>query len=171
MNKNISYLKYILKHKWYVLKECCRLGIVWRGLTHDLSKFLPSEWIPYRNFFYGKYHSVYEFHGDVRNDMLIHGVTFKEEVDDAFNYSWLKHIHRNPHHWQHWILHYDNGTVEARKIPEKYLREMLADWIGAGLAITGKKDIKEWYYKNRDNIVMHPKSRAWIESMIEKEEC
>jgi len=51
--KYLKYLKYILKHKWYVMIECFKNGLIWRGLMHDLSKFLPSEFIPYANFFYG----------------------------------------------------------------------------------------------------------------------
>lgn len=30
-------------HKWLVMKHCFRLGLYWRGLTHDLSKYMPSE--------------------------------------------------------------------------------------------------------------------------------
>ena len=35
----------ILKHKYFVFKYCCKLGIPWRGLLHDLSKFSPTEFI------------------------------------------------------------------------------------------------------------------------------
>jgi len=53
MKKYFEYLIYVLRHKWYVFIECCRVGIIWSGLTHDLSKFLPDEFIPYANYFYG----------------------------------------------------------------------------------------------------------------------
>ena len=48
--KHLKYLCYVLRHKWYVFIECCKLGIPVRGLVHDLSKFRPSEWFPYANF-------------------------------------------------------------------------------------------------------------------------
>jgi len=55
MSKYILYLKYIIRHKWYVGIECFKMGVYWRGITHDLSKFLPSEFIPYAKYFYGDY--------------------------------------------------------------------------------------------------------------------
>jgi hypothetical protein len=56
MSKHLKYLKYVLTHKWYVLLKCIELGIPWRGIVHDLSKFLPSEWSPYVEYFYGDIH-------------------------------------------------------------------------------------------------------------------
>ena len=50
-----KYLKAVLKHKWFVFIECRKLGIPWLGVIHDLSKFLPSEFIPYARYFYGPY--------------------------------------------------------------------------------------------------------------------
>ena len=32
---------------WYVFVECAKRGILWRGLIHDWSKILPSEFVPY----------------------------------------------------------------------------------------------------------------------------
>ena len=31
---------YLMKHKWFVLVECVKLGIARRGLVHDLSGLL-----------------------------------------------------------------------------------------------------------------------------------
>lgn len=56
---NIKYLKYLIKHKFYVTRECFRIGLYWRGLVHDLSKFNPMEWVAYRNYFYGGYTRPY----------------------------------------------------------------------------------------------------------------
>jgi hypothetical protein len=53
MGKFFKYLKYVIRHKWYVFLECCNLGIPFRGIFHDLSKFLPDEFFPYMNHFYG----------------------------------------------------------------------------------------------------------------------
>ncbi len=54
MKKHVRYLKYVLKHKLYVLRAAISLGIVWRGLLHDLSKFRPDEWRPYANWYFGQ---------------------------------------------------------------------------------------------------------------------
>lgn len=53
MKKYLRYLNYLVKHKWFVFLEGCKEGIVWQGITHDISKFLPSEFFPYVEYFYG----------------------------------------------------------------------------------------------------------------------
>ena len=41
-----QHLKTITKHRWLVLKGCFQVGLYWQGLTHDLSKYSPTEfWI------------------------------------------------------------------------------------------------------------------------------
>lgn len=102
----IRYFKYVLRHKFFVALECFKNGLYWRGLCHDISKFLPSECIAYANF----------FSGDANNRNL-----FLEK----FNYAWLTHQHRNKHHWQYWILHTDTGKViplEITKTDRKYFK-------------------------------------------------
>ena len=39
----IKHFKTITYHKWQVLKGCFAVGLYWRGLCHDLSKYSPSE--------------------------------------------------------------------------------------------------------------------------------
>ncbi|MCI0351247.1 MAG: DUF5662 family protein [Acidobacteriales bacterium] len=89
-----------------------------------------------------------------------------ESVAADFNKAWLLHQHRNPHHWQFWILQEDDGGYEKLPMPYRYRCEMLADWRGAGLAITGEDNTPEWYRKNRDNMRLHPCVRAWIEEQL-----
>jgi len=50
-------------------------------------------------------------------------------------------------------------------MPDKYRREMLADWYGAGRAY-GNPDTSGWYQQNREQIQLHPKTRQWIEDML-----
>jgi hypothetical protein len=113
-----------------------------------LSKFKPSEWFPYA-------YTFYDENGDTR---------YLENED--FNIAWLHHQHRNPHHWQYWILKMDRGEEEVLRMPMKYIREMLADWMGAGKAITGKWEVYEWYQKNKDKMKMHPDTRETVECML-----
>ena len=159
-----KYLKYVLKHKWYVFIECCKFGIPLRGILHDLSKFLPSEFIPYARYFYGNYPAW----NKVEYEPCYPYKYTKEGVNDAFDYAWLLHQKRNPHHWQYWILKCDNDGTKILGMPLKVRKEMLADWIGAGIAITGKREVKEWYAKNRDNIILHPSTRVWIDCEVDK---
>ncbi len=141
--KHLRYLRYVLRHRWFVFLACCEMGVAWRGAIHDLSKFRSSEWGPYADHFYGQ----------------------KLENDPAFERAWSLHYLRNPHHWEHWCQdHPDWGFVEF--MPEKYRREMVADWVGAGRAISGRRDWRPWYLENKDRIIVDSHTRAWIEAML-----
>lgn len=147
-------MSYILRHKWFVFIECVRLGIPWRGLLHDFSKFLPSEWIPYANFFYVQ---------QPRDETGYYKPT--DTGDKAFDYAWLLHQKRNKHHWQWWVLPEDGGGVKVLPMPDKYRKEMLADWRGAGRA-QRTPDTRKWYYKNKNKMQLHPETEKWIESIL-----
>ena len=43
VEKILGHLKTVLTHKWYVFIYCCKLGIPWQGIKHDLSKFSWTE--------------------------------------------------------------------------------------------------------------------------------
>jgi Family of unknown function (DUF5662) len=152
VKQHLKYLSYVLRHKLYVFQECLKLGIPWRGIIHDLSKLDPREWRPYALSFYGPW-------------------PYKERppwlVAD-FDNAWLRHIHRNPHHWQYWILHFDDGGATCLPMPSEYAREMLADWRGANKATHNTDDLSVWYQKQmaKGRIVLHPETREWIETQL-----
>jgi hypothetical protein len=153
--KHLRYIKYITRHRWFVFIACCKLGIPWLGLIHDLSKYRPSEWLPYANYFYGN---------NSAKNQAANKNKRPEIVDDAaFDYAWLLHQKRNKHHWQFWMLPKDDGSNRFLPMPEKYVKEMIADWTGAGMAIVGRKDWRPWYESNKNVIQLHPDTRARIE--------
>ena len=165
MTKYLQYLTYLWRHKKFVYQEGRNLGLGrWQLLIHDLSKFRPSEFLPYARFFYGSYPSIYAFHGDVRNMYLSAGC-YKEKVEEDFDHAWLLHQHRNPHHYQHWVLREDSGETKLLPMPHQYLLEMIADWRGAGRAL-GNSDTLGWYRKNRENISLNPETRADVERKL-----
>ena len=51
----IAHFKTITKHKWYVLQYCFRAGLYWQGLTHDLSKYAPIEFMVGAKYYQGEY--------------------------------------------------------------------------------------------------------------------
>jgi hypothetical protein len=141
---HFQYLKYLLRHKLYVFVECAKRGYIWRGITHDLSKFRLSQWNPYVQYFYGI------------------------ENKDAFEQAWNEHQKIEKHHWQHWLLIPDNGNPKALEMPDKYIIELEADWVGAGKAQGYNKpnEVQDWYNKNKNNMILHPVTREKIEKMI-----
>lgn len=204
MKRHIAYLKYVLRHKWFVFLAGLKTGApLWRLIIHDWTKFLPSEWIPYARTFYAP---------DGSKQCL-------ESLE--FNVAWLKHIHRNSHHWQHWVLLRDNPDkryliqddgewngntrihdsetgIEARipdsdlraakpisdlmirelirkaerglalPMPLPLIREMVADWAGAGRAITGRWEVEAWYNSSKHRMELHPHTRTQVESLLER---
>jgi hypothetical protein len=149
MRRHWKYLKYVVRHKWFVLIACIKLKASLRlALLHDISKFRPSEWFDYAHTFYTSA-----------------GVSQYNE-SPGFKTAWLRHQHRNPHHWQYWLLHQDDGQDIPIEMPRRYAVEMLADWMGAGRAITGHWDYRDWYNKNKTKIVLHPNSRELVEKLM-----
>jgi hypothetical protein len=141
--------------------ECFNQGLIWRGLMHDLSKFLPDEFLPYANFFYPDkncwtcQHIIknggqcdFNFAGigdgeqapkckdyikkEIRNSTGYYKPT--DTSDKDFDFAWLLHQKRNRHHWQWWILPEDEGGIKVLPIEEPFFTEMICDWIGAGKA-------------------------------------
>jgi len=158
-----KYLKYILRHKYYVFIECIKLGLIWRGIVHDLSKLLPSEFIPYARFFYGNYPTWSDMLPGIKS--VYFGPTV-ETVSKDFDKAWLLHQHRNKHHHQFWVLKEDDGGVKVIPIPSKYCKEMVADWRGASIAIKGFDDTLNWYKGNKDRMILHESTRNLVELLL-----
>jgi hypothetical protein len=163
MREHWQYLKYMTRHKWYVFQECRKLHITWRGICHDLSKFRPDEWFPYLRYFYGKWPKQVEL--SVYEKTYFRPRT-QEDVDDEFDLAWLKHQKRNEHHWQFWLLWEDDGIHKVLPMTYEARCEMLADWRGAGKAITGQDNTAAWYTSHKDMMQLHSLTRVWIERKL-----
>src|SRR5882672_11326919 len=122
MIADFKYFWYVVRHKWYVLqaghKLSCDSGQL---LLHDMSKFSKAEWTPYVNRFYRK-----------------------QDNKSQFYKALMHHYENNPHHWNFWL---DPITNQPHDIPLYFLREMIADWMGASRVKTGSYDITTWYEK------------------------
>jgi hypothetical protein len=151
MGRHFQYAKYVFRHKWFVMLACFSRGLYWRGIVHDLSKFRPSEWFPYANFFYKPSGSK----NTKKNEAGYYKPTDTENA--ALDYAWLLHQKRNKHHWQWWCLPEDNGGIKVLPMPRKYALEMYCDWIGAGRA-QGVSDWycpERWYEANKAKMKLH----------------
>lgn len=89
MKRYLAYLKSVLRHKRFVYEECLKLGVPRIvAILHDWDKFLPDEFIPYAKCFYKPDGS-------------------KQYDEQHMIEAWMKHQHRNKHHWQYWVKIYD----------------------------------------------------------------
>ena len=143
--KTLKYLRYIAIHKYWVFRYCLKYGLIWRGLVHDLSKLMPSEFPAYRDYFYDK---------------------ACEDTNKRFNYAWNAHQKHNKHHPQYWLLKNDDGTLKPLEMPMVYRKEMIADWRGASIAIKGYDNTLQWYTANKKKMIIAPLTRAWVEGQI-----
>lgn len=114
----LEHLRTVNRHRHLVRKYCFRLGLYWQGLTHDLSKYSPTEF--WRS---AKYYQGYRSPND--QERLVNGVSL----------SWLHHKGRNRHHFEYWIDYCrgEDGTpfIGGCKMPVKYVAEMFCDRIAA----------------------------------------
>ena len=123
-----------------------RFDLIGAGFRHDDSKYTKCEYDAYDDYFYG---------------------TKTEEVKMAFNFAWLKHIHENPHHWQHWVLIHDDEPMEALEMPEVYVIEMIADWWSFSWKKGKLFEIFDWYDKHKDGMILHEKTRELVEKILD----
>lgn len=154
MNGFFGHLKTVLKHKMLVCKFCFKCGLYFQGLTHDLSKFSPIEFIPGAKYFSGK---------KSPNDL--------ERLEKGYSAAWMHHKGRNRHHWEYWS-DYKNGVgVIPIEMPLRYTAEMCCDRIAACRVYHGKNyaqgDALEYFLGSRAAGLMHfataEKLQSWLE--------
>ncbi len=162
MRRHWAYLKYVVRHRWFVMVECFQYGLIWRGLKHDWTKFLPSEWFPYARYFYEK-------DGTKRQRRDKTGYYKPTDTGDAaFDFAWLLHQKRNRHHWQWWMLPEDDGGTKILDMPFEDRLEMFCDWKGAARAqgVENHRDVRPWYEKNKANMQLSTFTRRRVDEMV-----
>lgn len=156
MRNVIPTAKYIwltVKHKVFVFRGGLRTGApIGRLILHDWSKFTPME-APH----YGR-----QFFGD-KSDPL------------GFSLAWNHHQKTNKHHWEYWIPasgHNRGGYADGEPLPmpDKYVREMVADWLGASRAYEGSWPVDRaswgWLQANINKIRLHRDTRRLVERVL-----
>lgn len=115
---------------------------------HDSSKSQPDEYIAYDAYFYGGNRSY--------------------AVVKAFQHAWLLHIHRNPHHWQYWVLMNDDPGEGAicLEMPYNYIIEMICDWWSFSWQKGDLSEIFSWYDDHSHYIKLAPKTRKVVEDIL-----
>jgi hypothetical protein len=143
---------------------CFSHGLIWRGLKHDLSKFMPSEWFPYARFFY-------EPNGAKKTKRDKSGYYKPTDTGDQdFDFAWLLHQKRNRHHWQWWVLPEDSGGVKVLPMWWADALEMFCDWIGAARAqgVTDWWNPRRWYEINKHKMQLHPGTRTYLQCLMDE---
>ena len=155
IKNTLQHFAKVCKHKWWVFYYCCKAGIPWRGIKHDMSKFSPTEF----------WESVRYYQG---NRSPIDAC--KEE--NGVSKAWLHHKGRNRHHYEYWEDNFDKGG-EPLQMPYKDAVEMLCDYLGAGRAYMGKnfsyeKEYEWWLKKCEKPLAMHPQTKQFIDICLRR---
>lgn len=112
--------------------------------AHDQSKNDEDEYEAYDAYFYGNNRSY--------------------DVVQNYQRAWLLHIHRNPHHWQYWVLINDDpkeGEI-VLEMPYDYIIEMICDWWAFSWAKGNLKEIFGWYDEHSQYIKLADNTRKIV---------
>ena len=150
-----KHLKTVNTHRWLVCKGCFELGLYWQGLTHDLSKYSPDEFITGIRFYQGT-----------------RSPNAAEREIKGYSESWMHHKGRNRHHYEYWT---DMDFVEKRYVsfpmPRKYLAEMVVDRIAACITYQGKDytdaSASKYFSTSLERLNMHPKTKRELEYILD----
>lgn len=146
--KYIRYALTVLRHKFWTARYCFKAGLYWRGITHDLSKFSPSEFGAYARYFADDNPS--------------------DKVKAEFEQAWLHHQKHNSHHYEHWVI---NGQPSL--MPFEDVLELVCNYLGAKKSavantFTYTKAFNFWMKKDRleAKAKMHPVDFHFVEIIL-----
>lgn len=154
MSKLKKHLKTITKHKLLVMKYCFRLGLYKQGMTHDLSKYMPTELLTGARYYQG-----------TRSPNAC------EREAKGYSLAWMHHKGRNRHHYEFWTDYsLETKKMEPMPMPTRFVLEMLADRMAAskvykGEAYTDSSPL-EYYQQASDHMLIHPKTRKQLEFLL-----
>ena len=144
----------ITKHRWLVRGGCFRVGLVWQGLTHDLSKYSPTEFFAGAKYYQG-----------------VRSPNAAEREDKGYSEAWMHHKGRNRHHYEYWTdMSLQTRFYESVPMPRKYLVEMVMDRRAACMTYQGKNytpgSAFTYFDKSREKSLMNEKTRRELEYLL-----
>lgn len=154
MSHPVKHFITITKHRHLVMKHCFKAGIPFQGLTHDLSKYSPTEFILGAKYYLGT-----------------RSPNEAERNDKGYSSAWLHHKGRNRHHYEYWMdYNVQTKRMEPVEMPMKYFKEMFCDRVAASKIYQGKNYTNahplEYFSRAKDRIIIHPKTAALLEKCL-----
>ena len=154
MSHPVKHFITITKHRHKVMKHCFKAGIPFQGLTHDLSKYSPTEFIPGAKYYLGT-----------------RSPNEAERNEKGYSSAWLHHKGRNRHHYEYWMdYNVQTKRMEPVEMPMKYFKEMFCDRVAASKIYQGKSYTNahplEYFLRAKDRIIIHPKTAALLEECL-----
>lgn len=142
-----GHFKTITRHRLIVQKLCFKVGLYKQGLTHDLSKYSPTEFRVGIKYYTGK-----------RSPNAV------ERAENGYSKAWMHHKGRNKHHYEYWTdLSLETKQYEPVAMPPQYLAEMVMDRIAAckiylGTDYTDHAAL-DYLQQAHETTLMHPETQ------------
>lgn len=160
LEKALGHFCTITEHKLLVMRHCFAVGLYYQGITHDLSKYLPAEFLAGCRYYQGGKRSPNN--GE------------REAV--GYSYAWMHHKGRNRHHFEFWtdyaLTPAEKGRppLQAVKMPRRYVAEMLMDRIAASKTYL-KQDYTrheplKYFQKGKGHYLMNRQTARELERML-----
>ncbi len=150
-----KHLHTINTHRFNVMKLCFKAGLYWQGLTHDLSKYSPTEFIPGAKYYQGN-----------------RSPNEKERELMGYSPAWMHHKGRNRHHIEYWNdFNLITKRPEPVQMPRKYVAEMFCDRVAA--CKTYQKDkytchsALDYFTRRKAHRWIHPQTEADLGMLLE----
>lgn len=149
-----GHLKTVTHHRHLVMRHCFKCGIPFQGLTHDLSKFSPAEFIAGCKYYTGK-RSPNEGERKVK----------------GYSEAWMHHKGRNKHHFEYWNdVSPETHRYAPVKMPYKYLAEMVCDRIAASKTYKSRDYTADcalnYFLSGNGRTQMHPDTARELEKLL-----
>ncbi len=149
-----GHLRTVHKHRAMVRKLCFKCGLYWQGLTHDLSKYSPTE-----------FWNGVKFYTGTKSPHV------GEREEYGYSKAWIHHHNRNKHHAEYWQDIGKNGKTTAIPMPDKYFWEMICDRAAASMIYLGDKYTDkaplEYYLTHSDENQFHWDTRCKLVDCLE----
>ena len=149
-----QHFKTITHHKWLVLLGCFRVGLYWQGITHDLSKYSPTEFSIGIRYFQGT-----------------RSPNAAEREEKGYSEAWMHHKGRNRHHYEYWTdLSYQTKRYESIEMPRKYFVEMIMDRRAACMVYEGERYRDDsalvYYERSKERLLMNPETQRQLSFVL-----
>lgn len=86
LDKALGHFRTITEHKIQVMRHCFAVGLYYQGIMHDMSKYMPSEFLMGCKYYQGGKRSPNN----------------GEREDKGYSFAWMHHKGRNRHHFEFW---------------------------------------------------------------------
>lgn len=152
-----QHFKTINHHRRLVREGCFKVGLYRQGICHDLSKYMPSEFLIGCKYYQGT-----------------RSPNNAEREIKGYSAAWLHHKGRNRHHYEYWL----DYSVDSRqgiigmKMPVKYVVEMFMDRIAACKTYQGSSyndsSPLEYYEKGAARLgpMVHPDTAKLLHHLL-----